>query len=719
MASEPGDTLSHYRLIEKIGEGGMGVVWKALDTTLDREVAIKILPPGIAEDRERLVMFEREAKAVAALNHPNIVTIHSIEEAGGVRFFTMELIPGSTLVKLIPPGGLPLGRFLEVAVPLVDAVAAAHGRGIVHRDLKPANVMVTESGRLKVLDFGLSKAMPTATVADSVRVTRGTVGPETHLSGTVPYMSPEQIQGKALDHRSDIFSLGIILYEMATGVRPFQGATPLQIIASILKDTPRPLSEMRADFPDRAEQILSRCLEKDQARRLQSAQDLRHELEELAREVNAARKASAPSVAVLPFVDMSPNKDQEYFCEGMAEEIINALGKVENLRVASRTSAFRFKSTALDARDIGRQLGVSALLEGSVRKAGERLRIGAELTGVADGYCLWSGRYDRDLRDVFAIQEEIARSIVQALEVTLSASESRTIRATPTTDVQAYDYYLRGRKFFHQYSKRGMGFALEMFSRAIECDPDYALAHAGIADCYSFLYMFVDRSAASRDRVDAASRKALELAPGLAQAHASRALALSLQGQHEEAGREFESAIRLDPSLFEAAYFYARDCFAQGKLEAAVGLYERAMELRPEDYQAPLLAAQIYFDLGRPADADAARKRGLSIVEEHLKTRPDDIRALYMGANALVAIGERERGLEWARRAVALDPDDSILLYNVACIRALAGEPEEALDCLEQAMKVGLVQKEWIVNDSNLEALRDHPRYRALLGLME
>jgi adenylate cyclase len=458
---------------------------------------------------------------------------------------------------------------------------------------------------------------------------------------------------------------------------------------------------------------------KDPERRHLTARQLREELEALRRAAISRRPGVRRSIAVLPFADMSPEKDQEYFCEGMAEEITNALGKVENLRVASRTSAFRYKSSGLDAREIGSQLGVNALLEGSVRKAGTQLRISAELTGVADGYCLWSGRYDRELKDVFAIQEEIALSIVRALQVTLSASESRALQTAPTMDIQAYDYYLRGRKFFYQYSKRGMGFALEMFARAIECDPDYALAHAGIADCYSFLYMFVDRSDASRERVDAASRKALELAPGLAQAHASRALALSLQGKHEEAEGEFERAIRLDPGLFDASYFYARDSFAQGKLEKAARLYERAMELRPEDYQSPLLVAQIYSDLGRPADAEATRKRGLGIVEEHLKTRPDDIRALYMGANALVAIGEHERGLEWARRALVLDPDDSILLYNVACIRALAGQADEALDCLERAMKVGMVQKEWIVNDSNLAALRDHPRYRTLVGRME
>jgi TolB-like protein/Flp pilus assembly protein TadD len=449
-----------------------------------------------------------------------------------------------------------------------------------------------------------------------------------------------------------------------------------------------------------------------------SAKDLREELEAL-RQVGAeGRAAGPPSIAVLPFADMSRERDQGYFCDGIAEEIINALCRIQGLRVASRTGSFQFKGAAADLREIGNTLRVDNLLEGSVRKSDNRLRITVQLVEAARGYHLWSESFDRELRDVFAIQQEIARNIARSLEVTLSPQEKGALAEIPTSHVQAYDYYLRGRSFYYRYGRHDIEFALQLFSRAVELDPEYALAHAGLADCWSYIYLYSERKDALRDQAEAAGRRAAELAPECAQAQASLAVALSLGSRKEEAQAAFERAIRLDPALFEAWYFYARHAFAGGDLAKAASLYEEAMRVRPENYHAPLLIGNIYDELGRHEDARAARERGVALVEKHIDLHPDDARALYMGANGLVALGERDKGLDWARRARRIDPDDPMLLYNLGCIHSLAGDIEEAVDCLERAAAGGLLQKGWYEHDGDLDPLRGNPRFKALLERM-
>jgi TolB-like protein/Flp pilus assembly protein TadD len=487
------------------------------------------------------------------------------------------------------------------------------------------------------------------------------------------------------------------------------------VAAAILTHQPARIGDLRPDLPASFGRVVHQCLEKDPAARPESARVLVHELEALRQGLVTRRRASAPSIAVLPFRDMSRERDQSHLCEGIAEEIIGALARLEGVRVASRTASFRFAVSTLDVRGIGLELGVDALLAGSVRKEGDRLRVAAELVAVQDGLCLWSEHYDREVRDVFAIEEQIAARIAEALQGALSPGERSRLGRASTRDIEAYDFYLRGRQFFNRYSRQGMLLALEMFGRAIGHDPDFALAHAGVADCHAYLWLYMDRSHAHRRLAEEASRRALEIDPAVAQAHVSRGLALSLSGEHERATTEFETAARLNPELFEAYYFHARDRFVRGDLAEALRLYEKAFALRPEDYQSPLLMAQIYDDLGRPGEARAARRRGIAVVEENLRYRPDDVRALYMAANGLAALGEKERGLEWADRALALDPNDSMLLYNVACVRALAGDNEAALDALERAAMTGVVQREWMENDSNLAPLRSHPRYRAVL----
>ncbi len=713
MAVEAGRRLAHYQLTEKLGEGGMGEVWKAHDLQLDRDIAIKILPERFATDVERRTRFEREAKAVAALRHPNIVTIYSVEEVESCHFFTMELVDGEPLSVHIHPGGASLERFLALAVPLVGAIAAAHERGIIHLDLKPGNVLVGADDTVKVLDFGLAQFRRRASLSPGSDTTITSLG-DSSPAGTIRYMSPEQLRAEPLDHRSDPFSLGVLLYELATGRPPFGGANPADVTASILKDEPTPALDLNPRLPAALGRILEQCLEKNPGDRMASASELRERLSRLRDDASAPRRA--PSIAVFPFTDMSPEKDQAYLCEGIAEEIRAALGRLRGLKVASRAAAFALKDSSLAPQELGRRLHVESLLEGSVRKSGSRLRIVVHLVDARGGFQLTTEAFDRDMTDVFAMQEEIARSVVGALKVRLTPQEDGALATPPTRHVQAYDYYLRGRKFYYQFTRREMEFALQLFSRAVELDRRYALAHAGLADCWTYLYLYAERNETLREQADAASRRAVELAPDLAQAHASRGAALSLAGLHDEAVHSFEAAIRLEPALYEAWYFYARSAFAVGNLEQAASLYEQARRAKPDDYQSPLLVAQIYDGLGRHEDAKASRMQGIAIAEEWLRLHPEDTRALYMAANGLVAVGDRERGLTWARRARAAAPDEPMILYNVGCIEALAGNTDEALDCLMRAVDHGLTQRGWFEHDSNLDSIRADPRFVGLLA---
>ena len=455
MTLESGSSLGPYRIVCQLGSGGMGIVYRAHDPSLDRDIAIKVLPEQLAAEPDALRRFQREAKAVAALNHPNVVTIHAVEESGGIHFISMELVDGRPLGELIAKGPLPIERFLDVMTPLADALIAAHARGITHRDLKPANVMVTDDGRVKVLDFGLAKFVGTGGDLEETRLTQGGL-----IVGTFPYMSPEQVEGKPVDHRSDIFSLGVVMYEAVTGRRPFLGDSGPALMSAILRDAPPSASDLRADLPASVARLIERCLEKPPGERCQDAA-------ELGRELRAARKehesgvtvpAATPesnaeqSIAVLPFTNMSTDPENEFFADGISEDIINTLGQIEGLRVAARGSAFFFKGKHVDLRDVGQKLRVSTVLEGSVRKAGTRLRITAELVNAADGFQLWSERYDRELEDIFEIQDEIARTIADRLKITLTGGAEVPLASRATDNVKAYEAYLKGRALLN---KRG------------------------------------------------------------------------------------------------------------------------------------------------------------------------------------------------------------------------------------------------------------------------
>jgi serine/threonine protein kinase/Flp pilus assembly protein TadD len=703
-----------YLLEREVGRGGMATVHLAQDLKHRRAVAVKVLHPelsaNVGADR-----FLREIEIAAGLNHPHILTLIDSGSADRLLYYVMPFVEGESLRgRLSRDRRLPVGEAVELARKVAGALAYAHSRGVVHRDIKPENVMLHQ-GEPMVTDFGIARALS----GEGESLT------QTGISlGTPAYMSPEQASGEhGIDGRSDIYSLACMLYEMLAGEPPFTGPTVQAVIVKRFTEPVRPVRALRPEVPEEIERAVLRALARAPGERFATAGDFSQALSLATRTppdgapttVVTATHRAVHSIAVLPFVDMSPAKDQDYFCEGIAEEIINALTKLDALQVASRSSAFAFKGKNQDIRQVGEQLNVATVMEGSVRKAGNRLRITAQLIKVSDGYHLWSERYDRDLEDVFAVQDEIAGNIVRALRVVLTEEQRRAIERPHTGNVEAYEFYLRGRQFFYQFREKGLQFARRMFNRAIEIDPGYARAYAGIADCSSQLYKYWDASTANLEQAESASRKALELAPDLAEAHAARGFALTLGGNHEEANQEFETAIRLDPKLYEGYFYYGNGRFAEGKLVEAARLFEQASGVRTEDYQAPALAALCYSGLERHSEAKAAYEKTVRAAGRHLELNPDDPRAYYLGACAWCRLGEVAKGLEWGDRSLALDPDDAGVLYNVACLNALGGKPERALDLLEHAVENGFGHKEWIEHDPDLNALRSSDRYVALV----
>jgi serine/threonine protein kinase/Tfp pilus assembly protein PilF len=699
-----GRTLAQFRIVEELGGGGMGVVFRAEDTKLGRDVALKVLSTDRTADESNTERLLKEARAAAALRHPNICTIYDVGEVDGVWYISMAYLPGRTLKEIVSEGPLPVARAIDIAIQIAQALQSAHDHNVIHRDIKSANVIVDDEGRATILDFGVAK------LSGHVTKTR-----EGSFYGTITCVSPEQATGGDVDHRTDIWALGVCLYEMMAGRLPFTGEHDSAVVYQIVNQNPPTLASLGVEAPAVVTRIIDKALEKKPENRYQIVDEMLADLKLARKEIDSGTKATEPSIAVLPFANISADREQDYFCDGMAEEIIGSLAHVEGLRVLARTSSFVFRNTDMDIREIGRKLGVDTVLEGSVQKAGNRLRITAQLINVSDGYHLWSNKYDRDLEDVFAIQDEIARNIVQAFQVTLNEKEKRVIERVPTRDMKAYDFYIRGLHHYYEMDRKGLQSARDMFTSAIIRDPQYALAYCGLAACYSMIYTFYDVSPSIVENALTACEKALELDPELAEAHAVYGLAMSLDGRYDDAEKEFERAIAIAPKLYDGYYFYARACRAQGKLEKAAEMFEKASETQPEDYQAPVLAGDTYRGLNRPEDMIRAFRRGYEIAERHLEYHPSEARAWYLGAHALHELGENEKALEWNRKAMEIGPRDPATLYNAACLFALNDELDQCFACFERAVEFGFSNRAWLENDPDLAAARDDPRYQALL----
>jgi serine/threonine protein kinase/Flp pilus assembly protein TadD len=707
-----GQTISHYRVLAKLGEGGMGAVYRAKDLSLGREVALKFLPADMAADPQARKRLLKEAQAASRLNHANIATIYEVNEWENAPFISMELVTGQTLKQILPRGGLAPAQFIGIACQIAEGLQEAHRKGVYHRDVKPSNIMLDSRSQVKILDFGLAAVSwqeRAAGETEEIFTTR--TADEDVAGGTVPYMSPEQVRGEPAVARSDIFSFGVLLYECLSGHLPFRGETSIDVLHAILRQPHKPVRVLLPDISPEWDYLVNRCLAKSAGQRCASMDEVLETLRAIATPSPPPEK----SLAVLYFTNLSGDREDEYFRDGMTEDIITELAKIKELQIFPRSAVLPFRDNPLTVTQISQQLPAAYVLDGSIRRAGSRLRITTLLAETRTGHSVWAERYDRQLEDVFAIQDEIAQNIARALRVVLTEKEKREIEKVPTREVQAYDYYLRGRQFFYQLSRKGLEFARQMFARAIVIDAGYARAYAGVADSCSFLYMWFEASEDNLREAVAASRRAVELDPESAEAHASRGLTESLRNNYEGAAQEFETSFHLNPQLFEAYYFYGRARFVQGQYEKAADLFVKASGANPDDYQAHAMRAGCLRALGRKEEAHQARRECLRTAERHLQLHPDDVRAVYLGASALCELGERTRALEWASRALSMDPEEAAVLYNVSCAYALLGETDKSLDCLEKAFGKGFGHKEWIDNDPDFASLRSKPRFQALI----
>jgi serine/threonine protein kinase/Flp pilus assembly protein TadD len=715
MPLDPGTRLGPYVVEAPLGAGGMGEVYRARDERLGRAVALKVLPEAFASDPERLRRFETEARAAAAISHPNVLVVHDVS-ASRPPFVVFELLEGQTLRERMATGGLAAADAVDFARQITRGLAAAHDKGVVHRDLKPDNVFITRDGLAKILDFGLARIDEGVSSASDLTSLPTLERTAAHaVLGTVGYMSPEQVRGLPVDHRSDLFSLGVLLYEMLTGQRAFSRGSVAESQAAILRDEPPAPVPGRA-LPPGVDRVVRRCLAKGPEERFPTARELLFALETVGSATQAAptEEKKAPSIAVLPFADLSPTRDQEYFCDGLAEELIAALARIRGVRVASRTSSFQFRGSGADVRSIGERLGVGAVLEGSVRRAGDRLRVSVQLVSTSDGYQLWSERYDRQADDVFAIQEEIAQSVTGALQVVLSERDKDALQARRAASLEAYELYLRGRRVLN--SLRQLRSALPLFERAIQIDPGFALAHAGLAELSHWLYAWSGGREEDRRRAESASRRALDLCPDLAEVHAARGAALALGPEHDGAATEFEAAIRLNPQLWEAYWMFGRMRFAEGRRDEAERLWAKARVVRPEDYQVPLLMAMLYRGADRASELEATQRQGIELARRQLAREPDDIRAMYLCAGALVEQGSTEEGLSLLERALEMAENDPSVLYNAACVFARAGRRERALEALQACLHRGWGNPEWIAQDPDFDSVREDPRFQAMVA---
>jgi eukaryotic-like serine/threonine-protein kinase len=825
-----GTHLGPYEVLSALGAGGMGEVYRAKDSKLGRDVAIKVLPEAVAQNAERLARFEREARTLAALNHPNIVTIFAVEESGGTRFLAMELVEGESLDTLIAPGGFPLSRFFEITVPLAEALSAAHERGIVHRDLKPGNVMVTREGRVKVLDFGLAKLEgpdSNPNLTNTPTESRANLTSEGQVFGTVAYMSPEQARGGKVDARSDVFSLGVMLYELLAGERPFQGASAVDLISSILRDTPAAVTDLRADLPPHLARILRRCLEKDPRDRYQTSRDVYNELKELRAETASSSQASPPrseaepgagarplsasisrrdapseaivgekaaartpaawrkpawaaaaavflglivylatrsgglrpaprapeardepairSIAVLPLDNYSGDPSQDYFAEGMTDELTADLATISQLRVISRGSAMQFKGkNRPPTPEIARKLNVDAIVEGSVLRAGDKVRITAQLIDARADRHLWAKSFERSSRDVLALQDEMASAIAREIHVQLTPDEQSRLTRASSVNAEAHDAYLKGRYFFNRPSDENLKKAIELFEEAVKRDPDFAPAFSGLSDAvlWAAFNEGVITASEAGPRAKAAAEKAIQLDDASAEGHTSLAVyKVWYEWDWEGSEREFRRAFVLNPN-----YAFGHDQFGlalafQGRLDEAVAEGKRAAALDPLDPQIPIdnLMA-LAFQRNYPAAREEARKSaaldptfffapwGLGWIDVQ-EGKAGDAIPEFQKAKALEsppwvtawlgyaygASGDRTRAMAVIEEVKAKSLRGYVPPFNLAIVYLGLGDRATALDYLDRAYAA---KSQWLIylkGDRIFDPLRSEPRFAALL----
>jgi non-specific serine/threonine protein kinase len=704
-----GQTISHYKIVEKLGEGGMGVVYKAQDLKLDRFVAIKFLSSHLSASDESKARLLQEAKATAALNHPNILSVYEIDEQDGGMFFVMEYVDGTTLKKHITNlksgTGIPVNQALAWTAQIAEGLKAAHAKNIIHRDIKPENVMLTADGKLKIMDFGIAK----------LKSSSGLTKTGTSL-GTLSYMSPEQAQGTAADPRSDIWALGVVLYEMLTLDLPFKAEHEAGLLYLIVNEEPPLPSAMDKKIPRQVDPVVMKMIAKDRERRYADMEGLLEAIAGLKMQIEqSAAPSKTKSIVVMPFGNMSPDKESDYFCDGLTEELIVNLSKLKDIRVIPRSISMQYKGTGKDIKMVGKEVAARYIMSGNVRKFQDNLRISVELVDVESDEQLWAETYKGKIEDVFDIQEKVSKQIVEALMLKLSPNEKVVLAKRSTESAEAFDYHLRGRNALYRMSKNDLNSAISLFQRAIELDARYAAAYAGLGETYAWMFFQFERRAAYLDMAVEASLKALMYDATLSEAYAALALAYFGKKENEEALTAGKKAIELDPNNSIAHWILGRIYHASDDDKKSVEMHSACIRLNPDFYQAYSDIVVAYERLGDTENHEKMFARSLEVIKKHLQRNPDDGRAHMIYAITLVQADKVDEAKTEAAKALELNPNDSLMLYNGTCFYGRLGDKRKAIESLKGAIHAGYQNFEWLARDPDLESIRNEPEYIELM----
>jgi non-specific serine/threonine protein kinase len=712
-------SISHYQITGTLGKGGMGIVYKAIDQKLKRIVAIKTLPPEKQSDEKLKKRLMSEALAASSLNHPNICTIYEVDEVDDTILIAMEYIEGHALSEEISNGPIELEKGLDIAIQAAGAFDKAHRSDIIHRDIKPSNIAITKEGNVKILDFGLARLIRRL---DKEAVTDMLTQDDSHLTetgkvaGTLAYMSPEQLKAEEIDGQSDIFSFGVVLYEMFSGQRPFNDGSMAQMIRSIIDDHPEPLRKMNTNLPADLDRVIAKALAKKRADRYKTMKDL---LDDLTRLRNSPSKpvvkVDQKSVAVLYFENLGNPNEQEYLRDGMTEDVITELSKVGKLRVYPRSAVIAYRDKPANTDEIGRTLNAAYVLAGSIRKSGNRVRVTAQLIESESNHTIWAERYDREMNDVFDLQDELARAIANALSIKISPEEEKAIFEKETRDPKAYDYYLQGRRLFRRGTKKDMLSALEMFNQAIILDPNFALAYAGIGHVCGRIHRYYDQNPDWMKKGMDACERAMKIEPNLAEALSARAFLFYSHEQYEEAIRDAKTAIQGRQDC-EGAYFaLALALNVTDRLDEASRIADQALEFNGEDYNVYVPFLNIFWRLGEHEKLKRLRQQQVHVLKMHLEWSPENVRARVLLAGVLLNLGRQEEGSAELHNVLSANPDDAATLYNAACGFAILGRKKEALDTLKKAIENGFWHIDVISRDQDFNNIRDDPEFQLIL----